>query len=94
MVSDDLGTNAVRQFYTSGTNFPAPTVAHDAFVAGNDLLNLGNIVSSDAPDLYSTVLEILDFFAQKYREDPTFAQSVDSSGASYSESKISPLREL
>jgi beta-N-acetylhexosaminidase len=79
MVSDDLGTNAVRQFYISGTNFSAPTVAHDAFVAGNDLLDLGNIVSSDAPDSYSTVLEILNFFAQKYREDPTFAQSVDSS---------------
>ncbi|HEY9152900.1 MAG TPA: glycoside hydrolase family 3 N-terminal domain-containing protein, partial [Anaerolineales bacterium] len=79
IVSDDLGTNAVRQFYTSGTNFPAQTVARDAFVAGNDLLYLGNIVSSDAPDTYSTVLEILSFFAQKYREDPTFAQRVDSS---------------
>jgi beta-N-acetylhexosaminidase len=79
IVSDDLGTNAVRQFYTSGTSFPAPTVARDAFVAGNDLLYLGNIVSSDQSDSYSTVLEILSFFAQKYREDPTFAQRVDSS---------------
>ncbi len=79
LVSDDLGTNAVRQFYTTGANFPAPTVARDAFVAGNDLLNLGNIVSSDQPDSYSTVLEILSFFTQKYREDPTFAQRVDSS---------------
>jgi len=79
IVSDDLGTNAVRQFYTSGTSFPAQTVARDAFVAGNDLLYLGNIVSSDQPDSYSTVLEILSFFAQKYHEDPTFAQRVDSS---------------
>ena len=79
MVSDDLGTNAVRQFYTSGTGFPAQTVARDAFVAGNDLLNLGNIVSSDEPDTYSSVMEILSFFAQKYRQDPTFAQRVDSS---------------
>ena len=79
MVSDDLGTKAVRQFYTSGANFPAPTVARDAFVAGNDLLYLGNIVSSDVPNSYSTVLEILAFFAQKYRQDPTFAQRVDSS---------------
>jgi len=78
MVSDDLGTKAVRQFYTSGTSFPAQTVAHDAFVAGNDLLYLGNIVSSDEPNSYSTVLEILGFFAQKYRQDPTFAQRVDS----------------
>jgi beta-N-acetylhexosaminidase len=79
IVSDSLGTKAVRQFYSSGTDFPAITVARDAFVAGNDLLYLGNIVSSDAPDNYSTVLEILTFFAQKYREDPAFAQSVDTS---------------
>jgi beta-N-acetylhexosaminidase len=79
VVSDDLGTNAVRQFYSTGSTFPAQTVARDAFVAGNDMLYLGNIVSSDQPDSYSTVLEILGFFAQKYREDPTFAQRVDAS---------------
>jgi beta-N-acetylhexosaminidase len=79
IVSDNLGTKAVRQFYSSGTDFPAITVARDAFVAGNDLLYLGNIVSSDAPDNYSTVLEVLSFFAQKYREDPAFAQRVDAS---------------
>ncbi len=79
LVSDDLGTHAVRQFYSSGSSFSARTVARDAFVAGNDLLDLGNIVSSDAPDNYSTVLRILDFFTQKYQEDPAFAQRVDAS---------------
>lgn len=77
LVSDSLGSKAVRQFYATGSDFPARTVARDAFVAGNDLLYLGNIVSSDAPDNYSTVLEILDFFVQKYREDPAFTQRVD-----------------
>ncbi len=77
MVSDNLGSNAVREVYASGTDFPARTVARDAFVAGNDLLYLGNIVSSDAADNYSTVLEILSFFAQKYQEDPAFTQRVD-----------------
>ncbi len=79
VISDDLGTKAVKQFYTTGTDFPARTVARDAFVAGSDLLYLGNIVSSDAPDTYTTVLEILNFFTQKYRDDPAFAQRVDSS---------------
>ncbi len=79
IVSDDLGTKAVKQFYTTGTDFPARTVARDAFVAGNDLLDLGNIVSSDAPDNYTTVLDTLDYFTQKYREDPAFAQRVDTS---------------
>jgi beta-N-acetylhexosaminidase len=79
IVSDDLGTKAVRQFYETGSEFPARTVARDAFVAGNDLLYLGNIVSSDAPDNHATVLDILSFFAKKYREDPAFAQHVDAS---------------
>lgn len=79
IISDNLGTAAVKQFYTTGTDFPARTVARDAFVAGSDMLYLGNIVSSDAPDTYSTVLQILTFFAQKYRDDPAFAQRVDSS---------------
>jgi beta-N-acetylhexosaminidase len=79
IVSDDLSTRAVRQFYSSGSDFPARTVARDAFVAGNDLLYLGNITSSDAPNSYSTVLEILNFFSQKYREDSAFAQRVDAS---------------
>lgn len=79
LVSDDLGTHAVHQFYSLSGSFPARTVARDAFVAGNDLLYLGNIVGSDAADNYSTVLEILDFFNQKYHEDPAFAQRVDAS---------------
>jgi beta-N-acetylhexosaminidase len=79
VVSDNLGTQAVKQFYSTGTDFPARTVARDAFVAGNDLLYLGNIVSSDQPDNYSTVLQVLAFFTQKYRDDPAFAQRVDSS---------------
>ena len=78
IVSDDLGTRAVRDFYTLGGDpLVARTVARDAFLAGNDLLNLGQILSSDAPDNHATVLQILDYFTAKYREDPAFAQQVD-----------------
>ncbi|HET7143129.1 MAG TPA: glycoside hydrolase family 3 N-terminal domain-containing protein, partial [Anaerolineales bacterium] len=70
MISDDLGTPAVSDFYESGGGpFIARTAARDAFLAGNDLLYLGNIKSSDAPDSYTTTVRIMDFFAQKYRED-------------------------
>lgn len=80
VVSDDLGTNAVRRFYDPDLrNFSARLVARDAFLAGNDLLYLGNIVSSDAPDTYTSVLRTLEYFAQKYREDPAFASRVDES---------------
>jgi beta-N-acetylhexosaminidase len=77
IVSDDLGTRAVRDFYLSDGTFTARNVARDAFLAGNDLLSLGGIVSSDAPDNYITVLQILDYFTAKYRDDPAFAQQVD-----------------
>lgn len=82
MVSDNIGTTAVRDFYLSGGGqFSARTAARDAFLAGNDMIYLGNIKSDDAPDNYTTIVRILDFFAQKYREDPAFAQRVDTSVA-------------
>ncbi len=82
VVSDDLGSPSVRDFYASGGGqFLARIAARDAFLAGNDILYLGNIVSSDAPDTYTTTTRTIDFFVQKYNEDPAFAQRVDASVA-------------
>jgi len=82
LISDNLGTTAVRDFYaTGGGLFQARVAARDAFLAGNDLLYLGNIKGDDAPDSYTSVVRMLEFFAQKYREDPAFAQRVDASVA-------------
>lgn len=82
LISDNLGTPAVRDFYVSGGGiFQARIASRDAFLAGNDLLYLGNIKGDDAPDSYTSVVRTLDFFAQKYREDPAFAQRVDASVA-------------
>ena len=80
IVSDALGSAAVRDFYSQqGTeNFSPRLVARDAFNAGNDLLYLGNITSDAVDgDTYSATLEIVDFFAQEYNNDPVFAQRVD-----------------
>ena len=80
VVSDALGSAAVRDFYSQqGTeNFSPRLVARDAFNAGNDLLYLGNITSdTEAGDTYAATLEIVDFFAQEYNNDPVFAQRVD-----------------
>lgn len=80
LVSDNIGAKAVREFYvTGGGQFSARNAARDAFLAGNDLLYLGNVKSDDAPDSYTTVIRILEFFTQKYREDDAFAQRVDDS---------------
>lgn len=82
LVSDNLGTPAVHDFYaTGGGSFQARIAARDAFLAGNDLLYLGNIKSDESPDSYTSVVRTLEFFAQKYREDPAFAQRVDASVA-------------
>lgn len=79
IVSDVLGSQAVRDFYSqSGESFLPRLVARDAFLAGNDLLYLGNITSDEPDDdAYSATVRILDFFAQEYRNDRTFAQLVD-----------------
>ena len=80
MISDNLGSQAVRRFYelTSQT-FDAPRVALNAFLAGNDLLYLGDITAGEDPDTYATTLRILEAFTNKYRDDPVFAQRVDES---------------
>jgi beta-N-acetylhexosaminidase len=83
IVSDALGSQGVRDFYAqSGENYSPRVVARDAFVAGNDLLYLGNIASDDQiDDTYSATLRILEFFTQEYKSDPAFAQRVDTAVA-------------
>jgi beta-N-acetylhexosaminidase len=79
-ISDNLGSRAVRRFYDpTGQTFNGQFVARDAFLAGNDVLYLGNFVSSGETDSYTTIMRTLNFFAQKYREDAAFAQRVDQS---------------
>jgi beta-N-acetylhexosaminidase len=79
IVSDTLGSQAVRDFYLQGGDIFSPRfVAQDAFLAGNDLLYLGNITSDEAgSDSYSTTVGIIEYFAQVYKDDTTFARRVD-----------------
>ena len=77
-VSDSLGSRAVRRFYDPREeSFKGHLVARDALLAGNDLLLLSDFRSTDDADEMTTILATLSFFAQKYREDPVFAQRVD-----------------
>ncbi len=78
-ISDDLGSRAVRRFYDpSGLSFNGRLVARDAFLAGNDMLYLGDFSTSDQ-DSFSSMISTISFFAEKYREDAVFAQRVDES---------------
>jgi len=78
MVSDSLGSKAIRRFLDpSETNFAAQAVARDAFLAGNDLLLLEDFRSSSDPDEMTTIQGTLGLFQQRYQDDPVFAQRVD-----------------
>jgi len=80
IVSDDLGSQAVRKFFDpTGNTFEGRQVARSAFLAGNDLLYMDNFTASGDPDTYTTILRTLDFFTQKYNEDSSFAERVDAS---------------
>jgi beta-N-acetylhexosaminidase len=80
MVSDDLGSRALRLFYDpSGKSFNASNVALNAFLAGNDLLYADNFVSNGDADSYTTIKNTLDFFVKKYKADAVFQQQVDAS---------------
>ena len=80
VVSDDLGSQAMRSFYDlTSQAFDMPRrVALNALLAGNDLLYVNNFTSSDL-DAFTSAQRTLEFFAQKYREDNAFAQRVDES---------------
>jgi beta-N-acetylhexosaminidase len=89
MISDDLGSQAVRGFYElSGQDYDPRRVTLNAFLAGNDLLYVADFSTNDPeaeneeeqePNDYEETIRTLEFFAQKYREDAAFAQRVDES---------------
>ena len=77
-VSDSLGSNAIRRFKDPSEQvFHAQLVARDAFLAGNDLLLLSDFRDNSDPDEYTTIINTLEFFANKYEEDELFAKQVD-----------------
>ncbi len=78
IVSDDLGSEAVRKFFDPlNTGFDARQVARSALLAGNDLLYLGNIISTNDPDSYTTIVRTIDYFNQRYSDDSAFQKRVD-----------------
>jgi len=95
IVSDDLGSDAVKEFYSlGGESFSPRLVARDAFLAGNDLLYLGNITSDEFDDTYSATLRILSAFSQEYQNDTVFAQLVDAAVARILTHKLSMYPNL
>jgi beta-N-acetylhexosaminidase len=69
IVSDSLGVNALKKYY--GATFSYNKVAHDALMAGNDLLIIADWNS------YPRMKAVLDYFRDEYDQDPNFRQRVD-----------------
>ncbi|MBI3764506.1 MAG: glycoside hydrolase family 3 protein [Chloroflexi bacterium] len=78
VVSDSLGVRAIKRFYDSTEKiFPARKIALDAFLAGNDLLLLTDFGLNPATDQTAQIQDVIASFAQKYQDDPAFAERVD-----------------
>jgi beta-N-acetylhexosaminidase len=78
MVSDALGSRALRRFYDpSEQTFNGSLVAKDAFLAGNDLLILDDFLSTGDEDEVASMVEAISAFVTRYREDPAFGERVD-----------------
>ena len=79
LVSDSLGVPAVRRYYSPDlSNFPHRQIALDAFLAGNDLLNLSRFSLDDSWDTQLRNIEdTILFFQDRYDTDEAFRMRVD-----------------
>ncbi|HFD40524.1 MAG TPA: hypothetical protein ENJ31_11840 [Anaerolineae bacterium] len=81
LVSDSLGVPAVRRYYSPDLSaFPHRQIALDAFLAGNDLLNLSRFSLDDSWDAQMDNIEdVILFFRDRYDSDEAFRARVDQS---------------
>lgn len=78
IMSDALGLRGIRRFYDpTGTTFRNRRIAQDAFLAGNDILYLGEFGQQPELDQTETIIDTIEFFVQTYNSDPAFQARVD-----------------
>ena len=82
LVSDALGLRSVEHFYDdTEQEFPHRRVAKDAFLAGNDILYLGDFALGEGNHEaeLANIKDTLLWFQEKYVTDQSFQQLVDES---------------
>jgi beta-N-acetylhexosaminidase len=80
LISDNLGSQALHQLYDpSGETLNIRRVALDAFMAGNDILYIGDFPGDQSANRFTAIQDTLAFFSKKYQEDQAFANQVDES---------------
>ncbi len=78
LVSESLGSRALRRFMDpKEQTFNSVLVARTAFQAGLDLLLVEDFQNPEDPDELTSILKTLRSFADKYEDDPVFAEQVD-----------------
>lgn len=80
IVSDSLGSQAVRLFYDdTGVEFPHRRVARDALLAGQDLLLIDDFAlqADDFAAQMANVRDTVTWFRERYESDPAFQLRVD-----------------
>ncbi len=79
VLSAPLGAPAIVKTYkATEDNFPARRIALDAFLAGSDLLFTSDFAATDDPQQqFENIVTTIDFFKDKYENDPLFQQQVD-----------------
>ncbi|WP_162909945.1 glycoside hydrolase family 3 protein [Aggregatilinea lenta] len=78
IVSSALGSDAIRRAYNIDP-FPHRQVAREAFLAGNDILYLAGFATTPGDDPLTNVIDVIEFFAERYENDPVFRVRVDQS---------------
>lgn len=78
IVSNPLGTRAIRRYYDV-IPFPHRQVAREAFLAGNDILYLSDFGPALGSNQLDNVIDVIQFFAERYEDDPVFRSRVDQS---------------
>jgi beta-N-acetylhexosaminidase len=77
-VSESLGATSMRKFYEAiGATFSNKHVAFSAFQAGNDILQLSDVIGTEDQSEFQVVIDTIRYFQQKYAEDQEFAERVD-----------------
>ncbi|HQZ22064.1 MAG TPA: glycoside hydrolase family 3 N-terminal domain-containing protein, partial [Thermoflexales bacterium] len=78
--SDALGVRSVRRFYDPlEQSFNARQIARDAFLAGNDVLDLGAFAlnTNSWQEQFVNIKDTILFFRERYQSEPAFASKVD-----------------
>lgn len=78
--SDVLGARSVRRFYDPlEASFNARQIARDAFLAGNDVLDLGAFAlnTNSWQEQFVNIKDTILFFRERYQTEPAFASKVD-----------------